>query len=101
MVYSFEQNHLLYGVPQVRSQYMIGGKTGTAQIANPNGGYYPNDYNGTLIGFVGGDRPQYIVIARVNDPKIAGYAGARAAGPIFVNLSNMLIDSFGVTPKTH
>lgn len=80
---------------------MIGGKTGTAQIANPAGGYYDNKYNGTFIGFVGGDRAQYVIVVRVNQPRIAGYAGAHAAAPIFVDLANMLIDTYGVTPKTH
>ncbi len=101
MAYSFEKNHVLYGMRNLRSEYMIGGKTGTAQIANPAGGYYDNRYNGTFIGFVGGDKPQYVIVIRVNEPKIAGYAGAQAAAPIFVNLANMLIDSYGVTPKTH
>jgi len=101
MAYSFTKNHILYGMPNLRSEYLIGGKTGTAQIANPAGGYYADKYNGTFIGFVGGDRPQYVIVVRVNEPKIAGYAGAHAAAPIFVNLTNMLIDSYGVTPKTH
>ncbi len=101
MVYSFSKNHLTYGMPNLRDAYMIGGKTGTAQIANPAGGYFENKYNGTFIGFVGGDKPQYVVVVRVNEPKIGGYAGSKAAAPIFVNLANMLIDSFGVTPKSH
>jgi cell division protein FtsI/penicillin-binding protein 2 len=80
--------------------YSVGGKTGTAQIANPNGGYYANKYNGTYIGFVGGDKPQYVIAIRVNDPKIAGYAGSQAAQPLFADLAHMLINNFDVTPKT-
>ena len=52
------------------------------------------------MGFVGGDKPQYVIAVRVNEPKIAGYAGSKAAGPIFSNLATMLIDNVGVTPKT-
>ena len=84
-----------------RPEFNIGGKTGTAQEANPDGGYYTNIFNGTYVGFVGGDRPQYVISIRVNDPKIPGYAGAKAAAPIFLKLTNMLIDSYGVTPKMH
>jgi cell division protein FtsI (penicillin-binding protein 3) len=82
--------------------YSVGGKTGTAQIADPHGagGYKEHDFNGTYLGFVGGDKPQYVIAVRVNDPKIAGYAGAQAAMPIFTNVGHMLIDNFGVTPRT-
>ncbi len=82
--------------PAVRDGYVVGGKTGTAQIAKSGGGYYDDRYNGMYIGFVGGDKPEYVVVVRVNEPKIAGYAGARAAGPIFASITNMLIDSFNV-----
>lgn len=81
------------------SNYSVGGKTGTAQIAKPTGGYYENDYNGTYVGFVGGDNPQYVIVVSVNKPKIPGYAGSQAAQPIFGDLAHMLIDKFNVTPK--
>lgn len=80
--------------------YSIGGKTGTAQIAKPSGGYYDDRFNGMYLGFVGGDKPQYVISVRVNEPGIGGYAGSGAAQPIFVDLTHMLINNFGVTPKT-
>lgn len=83
----------------VRAGYQVGGKTGTAQIPKPTGGYYDNKYNGTYIGFTGGQKPAYVIVVRVNEPKIGGYAGTKAAAPIFAALSNMLIDNFGVTPS--
>jgi cell division protein FtsI/penicillin-binding protein 2 len=81
--------------------YSIGGKTGTAEIAKPGGGYYEHEFNGTYLGFVGGDKPQYVIAIRVNQPKIGGYAGTAAAQPIFVDLAHMLTDDFGVTPRGH
>lgn len=83
------------------SQYSVGGKTGTAEIAKPGGGYHAHEFNGTYLGFVGGDLPQYVIAVRVNQPKIGGYAGTAAAQPIFVELGHMLIDDFGVAPKRH
>jgi stage V sporulation protein D (sporulation-specific penicillin-binding protein) len=80
--------------------YIVGGKTGTAQIADPKGGYYANKYNGTYMGFVGGDKPQYVIVVRVNDPGVGGYAGSQAAQPLFANLAHMLIDNFNVIPKS-
>lgn len=79
--------------------YRVGGKTGTPQIANPAGGYYNDKFNGTYMGYVGGDTPEYVIVVRVNEPQIRGYAGTGAAQPIFVSLVNMLINSQGVTPK--
>jgi cell division protein FtsI/penicillin-binding protein 2 len=83
-----------------QNTYSVGGKTGTAQIADPNGGYKADDYNGTYMGFVGGDGPQYVIVVRVNEPKVAGYAGTAAAQPIFGDLAHMLIDKFNVTPRS-
>ncbi len=80
-----------------REGYQVGGKTGTAEIANPNGGYYEDKFNGTYVGYVGGDEPEYAIFVRVNEPKIGGYAGSKAAGPIFSSLTNMLIDNFTVS----
>lgn len=99
MQYSFEKNHRGYGMANIPAGYAIGGKTGTAQIAKPTGGYYEDKFNGTFMGFVGGDKPQYVIMVRVNEPKIAGYAGSKAAAPLFVDLTTMLINNFNVLPK--
>ncbi len=101
MVNVVNSNHSAYGMATPRSNYMMGGKTGTAEIADPNGGYFANKFNGTFIGFVGGDSPQYIIVVRVNEPGVAGYAGSKAAAPIFGATANMLIDNFGVLPKSN
>lgn len=84
-----------------QTNYIVGGKTGTAQIAKPGGGYYDNIFNGTYMGFVGGDKVQYVIVVFVNRPTVGGYAGTAAAQPIFGNLAHMLIDDSYVTPKTH
>lgn len=100
MEYTFSKNHVLYNMPNQPPQYSIGGKTGTAQIAKPGGGYYEDRFNGTFIGFVGGNTPEYVIVVRVNEPKIPGYAGSKAAAPIFSSVATMLINNFNVAPKT-
>jgi cell division protein FtsI/penicillin-binding protein 2 len=87
--------------PVLREGYVIGGKTGTAEIAKPGGGYYEDRYNGTYVGFVGGDKPEYVIISRVNEPGVGGYAGTTAAAPVFMSVTNMLIDNFSVSAKTN
>lgn len=99
MEYTLSKNYYVYGMAKPSSSYSLGGKTGTAQITKPGGGYYNDKDNGTYMGFVGGSSPQYVIVVRVNEPKIAGYAGAKAAAPIFGSLATMLINNFGVTPK--
>jgi stage V sporulation protein D (sporulation-specific penicillin-binding protein) len=93
-------NHAVYGF-NLRPNYLVGAKTGTAQIAKPGGGYYDDRYNGSFTGFVGGDEVKYVVVVRVNEPKVVGYAGSKAAGPIFSATADMLIDNFGVLPKSN
>ncbi len=81
------------------SNYIVGGKTGTAQVAMPTGGYYKNIYNGTYIGFVGGNKVQYIVVVFNIKPSIPGYAGSFAGQPVFADIVHMLINEGYVSPK--
>lgn len=101
MEYAFSVNHAIYNMPNVHPEYAIGTKTGTAQISAPEGGYYENKFNGTFMGYIGGDQPQYVIVVRVNEPKIAGYAGSRGAGPIFASITEALINNGSVTPKSN
>ena len=98
---TYQHNRIAYGAGPIRPEYSVGGKTGTAQISRPEGGYYDDQYNGMYAGFIGGDNPEYVIIVRVDKPGIAGYAGSKAAAPIFVKLANMMIDSYGVTPRSN
>ncbi len=98
MQVALEKNNLLKQF--AREGYIVGGKTGTAEVPNPAGGYYDDRFNGTYVGFVGGNRPEYIIMVRVDEPKIGGYAGTSAAGPIFGYAVNMLIDNFSVQAKS-
>ena len=80
---------------------MVGGKTGTAQIADPQGGYYSDRFNGTYTGFVGGDKPQYVIVVYNIEPQVPGYAGSHGGQPVFADLAHMLIDNSFVAPKSH
>lgn len=80
-----------------RPGYKVGGKTGTAEVPKPGGGYYDDRYNGTFVGYVGGDSPEYTIIVRVNEPKVPGYAGTAAAAPMFGKVMDMLIQNYSVT----
>jgi cell division protein FtsI/penicillin-binding protein 2 len=95
------QQHLAEGFSYLNfsPNYMVGGKTGTAQIAQPGGGYSSTQYNGTYVGFVGGNKPQYVIVVYNIEPNVAGYAGSYGGQPVFADLAHMLIDNSYVTPK--
>jgi len=95
------QQHRLDGFSYLNfsPSYSVGGKTGTAQVAKPAGGYYDDEFNGTYAGFVGGDHVQYVIVVYNIKPGVAGYAGSNGGQPVFSDLAHMLIDNGYVTPK--
>ena len=84
--------------PAVRSGYVLGAKSGTAQIADGNGNYREDAYNGTYVGFIEGEKLEYVVLVRLDEPKTPGFASAEAAKTWAV-ISNKLIDNYNISPK--
>lgn len=78
--------------------YIIGGKTGTSQKLNDDGTYSDVLETGTFLGFGAGDQAEYVIITKVDEPGIPGYAGTVAAAPIFANISHWLIDYYRIAP---
>jgi len=56
----------------------VGGKTGTAQKAGPEGGYVEK-YVASFIGLFPSRDPEYLVVAVVDEPKKSHYGGVVAA----------------------
>lgn len=96
MEYSIEHHNAQPAFDQ--NTYSVGGKTGTAQLAH-KGVYSETEFNGTYLGFVGGNQPQYVICVYMQKPVVDYYAGRAAAQPVFVDLAHMLINSSYVTPK--
>ena len=61
--------------------YVVAGKTGTAQKAE-NGGYVPGKYFASFIGFFPADNPQLCISIVMDEPK-EGYYGGQVCGPVF------------------
>ena len=91
--------HEGFGFMNFPANYLVGGKTGTAQLAKPGGGYYDNTFNGTYLGFVGGNKPQYVIAVFNTKPNVPGYAGSLGGQPVFADIAHMLINDGDVTPK--
>ncbi|WP_124057543.1 peptidoglycan D,D-transpeptidase FtsI family protein [Vaginisenegalia massiliensis] len=83
-----------YGTAQAfkNSQVNIAAKTGTAEIANPNGGGYlsgPNDYYNSVVGFFPAENPKYMLYLSIKQVKqTQGKTGSQILAEIF----NPLVD---------
>ncbi|MFH1799157.1 MAG: penicillin-binding transpeptidase domain-containing protein [Candidatus Omnitrophota bacterium] len=62
--------------------YEACGKTGTAQMVNPAGGYYSNKYDASFIGFAPKEKPVISVAIVARNPHPV-YFGGSVAGPVF------------------
>ncbi|OGF35165.1 hypothetical protein A2482_00540 [Candidatus Falkowbacteria bacterium RIFOXYC2_FULL_48_21] len=79
--------------------YLVGGKTGTAEIYDPVNGGYLHDINiHTFIGFAPFYKPRFVIISKIDKPKNAQYAESTAA-PLFVKVGKFILDYYGVPPE--
>ncbi|MDP8299000.1 MAG: penicillin-binding protein 2 [Candidatus Tantalella remota] len=79
-------------------KYAVCGKTGTAQMVNPAGGYYDNKYYATFIGFAPEEDPRICVVVIARDPHPV-YFGGSVAGPAFRRIAERTLQYLGVKPS--
>ncbi|OIO06235.1 hypothetical protein AUJ26_01260 [Candidatus Falkowbacteria bacterium CG1_02_37_21] len=77
--------------------YYIGGKTGTAQVAN-RGGYSANDYIHTFIGIAPIEDPAFVMLTKIDAPKDVTYAEGSAL-PLWTEIADYMLKYYQV-PKT-
>lgn len=75
-------------------QYYIAGKTGTAQIPGPGG--YTADTIHSFVGFAPVEHPKFVMIVKYEKPE-RKYAESTAV-PVFSDISNFLLQYYGVMP---
>jgi cell division protein FtsI (penicillin-binding protein 3) len=76
------------------SGYQVAGKTGTALKPAPTGGYYPDRYVASFIGFLPAGDPRIVVAAILNEPDTI-YGGI-AAAPLFQQVARYAIRRLGI-----
>jgi cell division protein FtsI/penicillin-binding protein 2 len=79
--------------------YKIAGKTGTAQIPRPDGqGYIDGANIGSFVGFAPADHPRFVVVVRINEPGVNGYAETTTV-PVFGDVCRWLFKYYGIPPS--
>ncbi len=84
--------------PAGLSHYSIGVKTGTAQVPDPStGGYYPDRYMHSFVGFFPAYDPKFIIFLYARDPKGVQYSAETWTQP-FESIAKFLINYYQVPP---
>lgn len=79
----------------------VAGKTGTAQIPIPGGvGYYDDKYVASFEGFMPADKPAFVGLVMIEDPKTAPrqYFGGQVAAPIFSRIAEKAARYMNIAP---
>ncbi len=77
--------------------YYVAGKTGTANIASPGGGY-GQETNHTFVGFAPVDKPSFVILVKLSQPKNARFAEGTAV-PVFAEIAKFLLQYYQTPPE--
>jgi membrane peptidoglycan carboxypeptidase len=78
--------------------YLVGGKTGTAQVVDPEAGKYAEGkFVGSFAGFAPIDDPKFTIVVELNNPKNVEWAES-SAGPAFGELMKFLLEYYNIEP---
>jgi cell division protein FtsI/penicillin-binding protein 2 len=79
------------------ARYDVAGKTGTAQIASPDGGYLEGQYNHTFVGFAPTPDPKFTIFIRMERPQGVTFA-ADSLSPAFREMSLFMLNYLNIPP---
>jgi cell division protein FtsI/penicillin-binding protein 2 len=78
--------------------YRLAGKTGTAQKPDPvNGGYSPDKYVASFVGFAPASSPQVLVTVMVDEP-VGAYLGGMVAAPAVQRIMEFALPYLRIAP---
>jgi cell division protein FtsI (penicillin-binding protein 3) len=79
--------------------YNIAGKTGTAQKASPEGGYLPDNYFVSFVGYFVGTESKLVCITSMDNP--IGADGNAPTGPLFASIMQFAADRYKIPPAVN
>jgi cell division protein FtsI/penicillin-binding protein 2 len=77
--------------------YRVAGKTGTAQVASPNGGYSDKTIH-TMLGFGPTTDPQFVILIKLNNPQGPRFASDTIT-PMFSQMASYLLQYYKIAPE--
>ncbi len=82
------------------ADYSIGGKTSTAQKANPRGGYYWDKVVTSFVGMAPALNPRIVLLVAVNEPQgdVKTLFGGKIAAPAFGVIADRVLKYLKVPP---
>ena len=81
--------------------FLVAGKTGTAQMVNPeNGTYYQNRHVSSFVGFLPADDPRLLILVVLYDVGHEHFGGLVAA-PVFSEIASGAIRDLNITAPNH
>ncbi|HEX8051041.1 MAG TPA: penicillin-binding protein 2, partial [Solirubrobacterales bacterium] len=79
--------------------YVLAGKTGTAEKADPiTGGYSESKYVASFVGFAPAKQPKLLVAVMVDEPQGEIYGGL-VAGPAFRDITSFALNYLKIAPE--
>lgn len=80
---------------QIRG-YRVAGKTGTAHLASPHGGYYKDRYCVSFVGIAPVSKPELIMAVVIKNPRGKFHHGSDVAAPVFAAVMRSALNILGI-----
>lgn len=78
--------------------YRVAGKTGTAHKLESHGGYAPDRYVASFVGFAPVSDPRLIIAVMLDEPSAGQYYGGTVAAPVFSRIMAGALRMLAVSP---